>query len=250
LRDDGSSRFAKENRWGLFPSVALAWKISSESFLVNNKVLTDLKLRLGYGITGQQDIGDDFPYLPRYTYSDNYARYQFGPDFYTTLRPEGYDYNIKWEETTTYNAGLDFGFLQNRITGTFDVYSRETKDLLNTIPVPAGSNLTNKILTNVGDLTNKGFEFTLNAKILSSQNLTWELGYNLGYNKNEITKLTQTDDPNYQGVEVGNISGGVVAQYRFTVSVIPATPSLFTNRFMIKTTNPWKVCMWTGMQMV
>ncbi len=209
LRDDGSSRFAEENRWGLFPSVALAWKISSEPFLSGNNVLTDLKLRLGYGITGQQDIGNDFPYLPRYTYSDNYARYQFGPSFYTTLRPEGYDYNIKWEETTTYNAGLDFGFLQNRITGTFDIYSRETKDLLNTIPVPAGSNLTNKILTNVGDLTNKGFEFTMNAKILSSQNLTWEVGYNLGYNKNEITKLTQTDDPSYQGVEVGNISGGV-----------------------------------------
>jgi TonB-dependent starch-binding outer membrane protein SusC len=209
LRDDGSSRFAEENRWGLFPSVALAWKISSESFLANNNVLTDLKLRLGYGITGQQNIGDDFPYLPRYTYSDAYARYQFGNNYYTTLRPEGYDYNIKWEETTTYNVGLDFGFLQNRITGTFDLYSRETKDLLNTIPVPAGSNLTNKILTNVGDLTNKGYEFTLNAKILSSQSLTWELGYNLGYNKTNITKLTQTDDPNYQGVEVGNISGGV-----------------------------------------
>jgi len=209
LRDDGSSRFAKENRWGLFPSVALAWKISSETFLANSKVVTDLKLRLGYGITGQQDVGNDFPYLPKYTLSDAYARYQFGSQFYNTLRPEGYDSKIKWEETITYNIGLDFGFLQNRITGTFDLYSRETKDLLNTIPVPAGSNLTNKILTNVGNLTNKGFEFTINAKIISTKDLSWEVGYNFGYNKNKITKLTQTDDPNYPGVYVGNISGGV-----------------------------------------
>jgi iron complex outermembrane receptor protein len=209
LRDDGSSKFAKANHWGLFPSVALAWKINEESFMASGNLFSELKLRLGYGVTGQQDIGNDFPYLARYTYSDDYARYQFGDTFYTTLRPEGYDENIKWEETTTYNAGLDFGFLKNRITGTIDVYSRETKDMLNTIPVPAGSNLTNKILTNVGNLTNKGFEITLNGKIISRPDLSWELGYNIGYNKNEITKLTQTNDPNYLGVRVGTISGGV-----------------------------------------
>jgi iron complex outermembrane receptor protein len=209
LRDDGSSRFNKDNRWGLFPSIALAWKINSENFLSNSKVLSDLKLRLGYGITGQQDIGQDFPYLPKYTISDQWARYQFGSQYYYTMRPEGYDYNIKWEETTTYNIGLDFGFLMNRITGSFDLYSRETKDLLNTIPVPAGSNLTNKILTNVGNLTNKGFEFTINAKIISTSDLSWEVGYNFSYNVNKITKLTQTDNPNYAGVYVGNIAGGV-----------------------------------------
>ncbi|MBN1144534.1 MAG: TonB-dependent receptor [Bacteroidales bacterium] len=210
LRDDGSSRFAEENRWGLFPSVALAWKINSESFLKNSNLISDLKLRLGYGITGQQDVTTgDFPYLAQYTLSDDYARYRFGTTYYNTYRPEGYDKNIKWEETTTYNAGLDFGFLQNRITGTIDVYSRETKDLINTIPVPAGSNLTNKITTNVGNLTNKGVEFTINGKVISTSDLTWELAYNIGYNENKITKLTQTDDPSYQGVATGGISGGV-----------------------------------------
>src|SRR5512133_51436 len=209
LRDDGSSKFATENHWGLFPSVALAWKINEESFLSSSNLLSVLKLRLGYGGTDQQDIGQDFSYLARYTYSNNYSRYQFGDTFYTTLRPEGYDENIKWEETTTYNAGLDFGFLKNRITGSIDVYSRETNDLLNTIPVPAGSNLTNKILTNVGNLTNKGIELTLNGKIISKPDFTWEVGYNIGYNENEITKLTQTNDPNYLGVRVGGIAGGV-----------------------------------------
>ncbi len=210
LRDDGSSRFAEENRWGLFPSVALAWKINSESFLENSNLISDLKLRLGYGVTGQQDVTtNDFPYLAQYTLSDDYARYMFGSVLYNTYRPEGYDKNIKWEETTTYNVGLDFGFLKNRITGTIDVYSRETEDLINTIPVPAGSNLTNKITTNVGNLTNKGVEFTINGKVISTSDLSWELAYNIGYNENKITKLTQTDDPSYQGVATGGISGGV-----------------------------------------
>ncbi len=210
LREDGSSKFIKKNHWGLFPSVALAWKINSEQFLVNSNVVSDLKLRLGYGMTGQQDVtNNDFPYLAQYTLSDNYARYMFGDTYYNTYRPEGYDKNIKWEETTTYNVGLDFGFAKNRVTGTIDLYSRKTNDLINTIPVPAGSNLTNKITTNVGNLTNKGIEVTLNGKIISRPNLTWELGYNIGYNKNEITKLTKTNDPNYPGVQVGNISGGV-----------------------------------------
>lgn len=209
LRDDGSSRFAEGKQWGLFPSVAVAWKINSESFLKNSNLISDLKLRLGYGITGQQDIGADFPYLPVYTLSDDYSRYRFGGTYYNTYRPEGYDKYIKWEETTTYNAGLDFGFLQNRITGTIDVYSRETEDLLNVIPVPAGSNLTNKIYTNVGNLTNKGVEFTINGKVVSTSDVSWELGFNIGYNENKITKLTLTDDPSYQGVPYGGISGGV-----------------------------------------
>ncbi|MBN2612700.1 MAG: TonB-dependent receptor, partial [Bacteroidales bacterium] len=210
LRDDGSSRFAEENRWGLFPSVALAWKINSESFLTNSNLISDLKLRLGYGVTGQQDVTTgDFPYLAQYTLSDDYARYMFGSVLYNTYRPEGYDKNIKWEETTTYNVGLDFGFLKNRITGTIDVYSRETEDLINTIPVPAGSNLTNKITTNVGNLINKGVEFSINGKVISTSDLSWELAYNIGYNENKITKLTQTDDPSYQGVATGGISGGV-----------------------------------------
>lgn len=210
LRYDGSSRFAEENRWGLFPSLALAWNITDEAFMEGAQSISNLKLRLGYGITGQQNItNNDYPYLASYTYSQNNAQYMFGNNYITTLRPEGYDANLKWEETTTYNVGLDYGFLSNRITGDLDIYLRKTKDLINTIPVPAGTNLTNQILTNVGDLENSGFEFSINGKAFSTPDFVWEIGFNLTYNQNKITKLTAVDDPNYKGIYVGGISGGV-----------------------------------------
>ena len=210
LREDGSSRFSKANRWGLFPSAAFAWKIKEESFLKNVEAVSDMKLRLGYGITGQQDIySGDYPYLARYTWGQPTAGYQFGDQFILTLRPEGYDANLRWEKTTTYNIGLDFGFAKNRITGTVEYYYRPTTDLINTIPVPAGTNLTNQILTNVGDLVNKGVEFSILGRIISTESLAWEVGYNVTFNKNEITRLTATDDPNYKGVFVGGIGGGV-----------------------------------------
>ena len=210
LRQDGSSRFSEDNRWGLFPSVALAWDIADEPLLGISELFNSLKLRLGYGVTGQQNISDnDYPYLARYTYSEDNAQYQFGSGFVTTLRPEGYDANIKWEETTTYNIGLDYGLLNNRFSGAVDLYYRETDDLINFIPVPAGTNLTNQILTNVGDLVNKGIEFTINAKAISKADMVWEIGFNATYNENEITKLTATDDPEYLGVFTGGISGGV-----------------------------------------
>lgn len=210
VRQDGTSRFSPDTRWGTFPSAAFAWRISEEGFLKNSPVISDLKLRLGYGITGQQNIGSgDYPYLARYTYSQENAQYQFGDTFYTTIRPEGYDANIKWEETTTYNIGLDYGFANDRVTGTLDVYQRDTKDLLNFIPIPAGTNLTNMLLTNVGDLTNKGFEFSILGRIISKQDLSWEVGFNATYNQNEITKLTAIEDENYLGVTTGGISGAV-----------------------------------------
>lgn len=210
LRNDGSSRFAEENRWGLFPSVALAWDIDDESFLENVSAISDLKLRLGYGVTGQQDItNNDYPYLASYTYSQVNAQYQFGNNYVTTLRPEGYDRNIKWEETTTYNIGLDFGFLRNRIFGSIDAYLRTTDDLINQIPVPAGTNLTNEIITNVGSLENRGVEFNIGATVVSTPDLTWQINFNATYNENEITKLTAIDDPTYVGVPTGDISGGV-----------------------------------------
>lgn len=210
LRNDGSSKFGGDNKWGLFPSAAFAWKINAEPFLANSSTISDLKLRLGYGETGQQDIGEDFPYLGRYTYStqDNTAQYMFGNTFYNTLRPEGYDANIKWETTVTYNAGLDFAFVKSRINGSLDVYLRKTRDLLNRIPVAAGTNLTNYITTNVGSMENKGVELTLNSRIISTTNSFWEVSYNIGYNKNEITKLNMIDDPDYY-VATGGISGGV-----------------------------------------
>ncbi len=210
LRNDGSSRFAPENRWGLFPSAAFAWKIKEESFLKDVDAVSDLKLRLGYGVTGQQNItSGDYPYLARYTFSEPTAMYMFGNAFIQTLRPEGYDANLKWEETTTMNVGLDFAFANDRINGSIDYYQRETKDLINTIPVPAGTNLTNQILTNVGNMTNEGIEFNITGRPVSTEDMFWELGFNATYNVNTITKLTATDDEDYLGVFTGGISGGV-----------------------------------------
>jgi iron complex outermembrane receptor protein len=207
LRRDGTSRFSEDNRWGTFPGAALAWKmVSGGAGTVNN-----VKLRLGYGLTGQQGISgqDYYPYLSRYLASFPSAQYQFGNQYINTLRPEGYDINIKWEETTTYNLGLDYGLWNDRLNGSIDVYLRKTKDLINFIPVPAGTNLTNFITTNVGDLENRGVELAINAVPWRHGRNEWSLGFNVAYNKNEITKLTATDDPNYQGVLTGGISGGV-----------------------------------------
>ncbi|MEP7322040.1 MAG: SusC/RagA family TonB-linked outer membrane protein [Saprospiraceae bacterium] len=207
LRRDGTSRFSPDNRWGLFPAAAAAYKlINKPTGLVSN-----VKLRLGYGVTGQQSIsdGDYYNYLPRYLAGFTNAQYQFGDSFIQTLRPQGYDSNIKWEETTTYNVGLDFGILKDRITGTFDVYQRKTTDLLNFVPVPAGTNLTNFITTNVGDLENRGVEIGLNTIPYRKDKHELEFNINATVNKNKITKLTATDDPKYIGVFTGGISGGV-----------------------------------------
>ena len=209
MRGDGSSRFAEGNRWGAFPSVALGWRINEESFMKDFSQLSNLKLRLGYGITGQQDIVDnDFPYMPRYTWSDDKTQYPFGSGYISTLRPDGYDKNIKWEKTTTYNAGVDVGFYNNRINGTFDFYKRKTDDLINYVPVPAGSNMTNKVTTNVGSLENTGIEIGLDFVPVQTKNWNWSIGVNAAYNKNKITKLTLNDDPDYVGVPTGNIDGG------------------------------------------
>lgn len=210
VRYDGSSRFAKENRWGLFPSFAAAWKIKEEGFLKDVDFVSNLKLRLGYGVTGQQNISDNnYPYIPVYTISQTGAYYQFGDSFYPTQRPDAYDKNIKWEETTTQNIGLDFGFLNDRITGAFELYSRTTSDLLNEVPIAAGTNFSNFLVTNVGSLENKGFEVALNFKLISQEDMSLEVGGNLSYNENKITKLTLTDNPDYTGYDTGGISGGV-----------------------------------------
>ncbi|MGL5227371.1 MAG: SusC/RagA family TonB-linked outer membrane protein, partial [Bacteroidales bacterium] len=207
LRNDNSSRFSKDNRSGVFPSVALAWKLTEEPWLRDQDIVSDLKFRAGYGITGQQDIYSDYPYLARYTAELGYALYPMGGVGYVPpLRPEGYDSNIKWEETKTFNIGFDYGLFDQRISGTFDYYYRDTKDLLNKIPVPAGSNLTNEIITNVGSMTNRGVEFSINTRPIVSKDWNWDLGFNVTYNENKITKLNLSSDPNYY-VATGGISG-------------------------------------------
>ncbi len=178
VRADGSSRFSSDNRWGVFPSIAAAWRISEENILKASETLTDLKLRLGYGVTGQQDIGSNFPYLPRYVQSDDASRYIFGDTYYMTLRPEGYDSEIKWEETTTYNAGFDYEFWNGKLYGTLDYYFKKTDDLLAEIPVPAGTNLTNRLFTNVGSIENQGVEVGINYNVVKNANFNWDIGAN------------------------------------------------------------------------
>jgi len=208
VRDDGSSRFAKGNQWGLFPSAAFAWKIKDESFLKDVDAVSDLKLRLGWGVTGQQDIGSDYPAQARYLTSIAGSYYPIGGKFLPTLRPDAYDPNIKWEETTTANIGMDFGFMKDRITGSVDVYQRVTNNLLNTVTIPSGSNFSNSLLTNVGSLENRGAEFSLNLTPISTKEMSLILGFNVSYNENKITKLLTSDDPNYIGILSGNSMTG------------------------------------------
>ncbi len=206
LRADASSRFSSSNRWGYFPSVAAAWRINNEKLLSSIKDLSNLKLRLSYGKTGQQDIGSDYPYQSTYTASYNESRYQFGDTWLTTYRPNGYDPNIKWETTTTYNIGLDWGFLNNRISGSLDYYHRKTNDLLNTIYVPAGSNFTNMITTNIGSMKNDGIEIAVSAIPVKTSKIEWDINANFTWNKSRITKLNTIDtDGNY--VKTGNAGG-------------------------------------------
>lgn len=208
VRYDGSSRFAEDNRWGLFPSAAFAWKVKEESFLKDVEVVSDLKVRLGWGVTGQQDIGSDYPSMARYINSAEGSYYLIDGVYIPTLRPSTYDPNIKWEETTTQNIGIDFGFMKDRITGSIDLYKRTTDDLLNTVTIPTGSNFSNTLLTNVGSLENKGVEFALNVIPVSTKDATLNLGFNLTYNQNEITKLLLSDDPNYIGILYGDAFTG------------------------------------------
>lgn len=212
MRNDRSSRFSPETRSGWFPSVAFAWKVLEEPFMANADFLSELKFRAGYGITGQENLGQgDYPYLARYTASIQGAFYQFGApgNFVPTWRAEGYDRNLKWEETTTYNAGLDYAFEGHRYYGSIDVYFRETRDLINEINVPAGTNLTNRILTNIGNMENRGVEFSIFTRPVVTRDINWLLGLNATWNETKITKLTAVDNPEFLGVQIGGIAGGV-----------------------------------------
>ena len=208
FRADGSSRFHEDNRWGYFPSVAFAWKINEEAFMKDLTWWNEFKLRLGWGMTGQQDIGTDFGYVTHYTTSDSYAQYPFGDTYYGTMRPSAYNPDLKWETTTTYNAGLDLGFLNNRIAANIDGYYRETKDLLNTVTIPVGMQFGSVLTKNIGSLKNYGLEFSINAKPIVTKDFTWDLSYNIAWNHNEITDLVGGNDDFYQIVQSTNISRG------------------------------------------
>lgn len=223
IRRDGTSRFNKDNRWGTFPSLALAWRISEESFLENWETLSNLKLRGSYGVTGQQDGIGNYNYLPVYTGSQSGAEYQFGNAFYPTYRPEAYASDLKWETTTAWNAGIDFGFFNNRLSGSVDFYTRKTKDLLATVPSPAGTNFDKTILTNVGNVDSHGLEFGLNVTPVDTKNITWDMSFNATWQRMKIQNLSLV-----KGTAITNTSvGPTIDSYYFQVLSEGYEPYMF-----------------------
>ena len=212
VRRDGTSRFIN-NQWGLFPSIGVAWNIMNEDFLKDSNVVSTAKLRASWGKTGQQEINaGNYPSLATYNYNTAGSFYQFGydangnPNIIAPITPFGYNADLKWETTETYNIALDYGFLNGRIYGSLDYYQRETTDMINYTTVPAGSNLKNYLVANVGSLEGKGVEFEINAVAVQTKDINWTVGFNTAWNENVITKLTLTDNnPDSKGQTVGSL---------------------------------------------
>ena len=203
VRRDASSRFSKDTRWGTFPSVALGWTLTEEPWLKDNKVISNLKLRASYGITGQQEGIGNYNYLPVYTASVTGAEALINGHYITTYRPESYVGNLKWETTTSWNFGLDFGFLDGRIGGAIDFYTRKTKDLLASVPPAAGSTFSKTILTNVGNVDSKGIEVSLNATPIQTKDWEWNLSYNFTWQNMKVKNLSLTPGGTQTNVKVG-----------------------------------------------
>jgi TonB-linked SusC/RagA family outer membrane protein len=209
LRSDISTRFAPGIRTGNFPAVAAAWVVSNEDFLKENPILSNLKVRVGYGKTGNQDGIGDYDYLSDYSVSTSTAQYQFGSKFYPYYRPGAFYPGRTWEETATTNLGIDYGFLNGRISGSVDFYYRTTDNLLAPINEPALTNFANGITANVGNMQDKGVEFNITGEIITSKDISWTANINMTINRNKITNLTQVPNPNFPGLPIGGISGGV-----------------------------------------
>jgi iron complex outermembrane receptor protein len=207
LRTDGSSRFAPAYRWGVFPAASLAWRINQEPFLKNSRVLSDLKVRVSYGETGNQAGIDDYAYLPDYSLSLSSSQYQLGDKFYSMYTPAYYTGNLQWEQTASTDVGIDYGFLNGRISGSIDYYHKNTSNLLDKIDIPEGTNFTNILLTNIGAMTSKGVEFSVNAIPVQHSNLTWNVSFNMAYNRSTITKLRSSGNATFQGDLTGPIGG-------------------------------------------
>lgn len=203
VRRDASSRFSKDTRWGTFPSVALGWTLTEEPWLKNQKVLSNLKFRASYGVTGQQEGIGNYNYLPVYTYSVTGAEAFINGQYINTYRPEAYVSDLKWETTTSWNFGLDFGFLDGRIGGAIDFYTRKTKDLLASVPTAAGTNFSKTILTNVGNVDSKGIEVSLNATPIQTKDWEWNLSYNFTWQDMKVKNLSLTKGGSQTNVKVG-----------------------------------------------
>jgi len=208
FRLDGSSRFSPDNRWAAFPAVSAAWRISEEGFLKGKMAwLDELKLRAGWGLTGNQEIGD-YQYLPTYTFSDAETQYPFGDEYVITARPNAVSTDLKWEQTASTNLALEARLFGDRLRTTVEAYTSTTRDLLSRVVVPAGVNLSDVVLTNVGSIRNRGFEFSLDAKLVEGTKFGWTLGLNFATNSNRILSLGPSPDLNFRAISTGNISGG------------------------------------------
>ena len=218
IRTDGSSRFSPTNRWGVFPGGAFTWKVIDEDFLKDSHVFSDLKLRLGYGITGNQEGISDYAYLPTYALGASAGLYQFGNSFYNTYTPSAYNTDLKWEQTATTNIGVDYGFLDNRITGKVDAYLKKTSNLLATVNIPPGSNFSNQLLSNVGNVQAQGLEFEINTIPIKTKDITWNVSFNATFQNSKITNLTLVNTPGFIGEYPptgGTINGGYGAYAEF-----------------------------------
>lgn len=232
-RGDGSSKFAKDYRWGFFPSGAFAWNMKNEPFLKDVKEVSALKLRLSAGLTGQQDGIGNYAHLARYNiYIDSYHKYDMGAGNYMgMLGPQAYDPTIRWETTMTWNLGVDYGFFDNRLSGSVDAYVRNTRNLLNSVQIPMGSNFGNKLMTNVGSIRNQGLEFSINGIPVQTSDLSVHIGFNGTFQSTEFTKLNPTEDNNYY-IETGTISKGTGGYLcRQMVGYAPYTYFLYKQKY-------------------
>jgi len=223
MRADASSKFAEDSRWGYFPSAGFTWRIIGEDFLKDSKVISDLKLRLTYGETGNKDGIGNYDYLSKYYASTNNGQYQVGNTFYNYYSPAGYDPDLRWESTTTYNAGLDYGFLNGRLYGSIDAYYKKTKDLLSTVTIPVGTNFSNVLTTNVGNMEVRGAEVSLNYVAIKTENTTWDIGVNGAYNKRKVTNLTLNPNSGFK-IDAGDITGGTGIHLKYNaVNQLPGS---------------------------
>ncbi|MFB6273949.1 MAG: SusC/RagA family TonB-linked outer membrane protein [Salinibacter sp.] len=204
IRRDGSSRFGPENRWGTFPSGALAWRVHKEPFVEDLDFLSTLKIRGSWGVTGNQEIGD-FRWAPFWQPGGPQAQVQFGDNFVSTIRPSAADQTIKWEETTSYNIGFDYGLFGERVTGSVEYYYKKTEDMLFQVTVPAGSNLSDRVLTNIGSMENEGIEFSVDARVVNTSDFSYSAQFNASTNRNKILNVARASE----GFATGGISGGV-----------------------------------------
>jgi TonB-linked SusC/RagA family outer membrane protein len=210
IRTDGSSRFAPDKRWGVFPGAAFTWKINQEDFLKNSSTVSDLKFRASFGVTGQQSGIPDYSYIPYYVEGQSVGQYQFGNTYYNTYTPQAYLTTLTWEQTASTDMGFDYGFLNQRIYGSIDAYYKSTKNLLATVKIPTGSNFSTSVYTNVGNMVNRGLEFSIGGVLIKTKDVTWDINFNMAYQASKITNLNLSHDPNYIS-PIGGISGALGA---------------------------------------